>query len=124
MRRARSILVAALTLLVPCAAHAETLAEIFEDANAAYYRGDYDAAARGYRRLVAAGVVDPDVATTSASRRPSAAATARPSSSWSARCGSRPGTRRPPARSTRSAPRSDAGARRRGARRRSTPVHP
>lgn len=61
MRRAQAIVVAAVTLLAPCVAQAETLAEIFEGANAAYYRGDYDAAARGYRRLDAAGVLDADV---------------------------------------------------------------
>ncbi|HEY8432514.1 MAG TPA: tetratricopeptide repeat protein [Sandaracinaceae bacterium] len=48
-------------VLAPLGARADSLADIFEEANAAYYRGDYEGAARGYRRLIAAGVVDPDV---------------------------------------------------------------
>lgn len=48
--------------LLPGAARADSLEEIFERANAAYFRGDYDAAAAGYRRLVEVGVVDADVA--------------------------------------------------------------
>jgi len=58
-------LTAALALLAALAvapsAHAETLDEIFARANAAYFRGDYDEAARDYRRLLAAGVIDADV---------------------------------------------------------------
>ncbi|HJL14663.1 MAG TPA: tetratricopeptide repeat protein [Sandaracinaceae bacterium LLY-WYZ-13_1] len=45
----------------PTTASADSLEEIYERANAAYFRGDYDAAAAGYRRLVDLGVVDPDV---------------------------------------------------------------
>src|SRR5690606_19925230 len=58
-------LTAALALLAALAvapsAHAETLDEIFARATAAYFRGDYDEAARDYRRLLAAGVIDADV---------------------------------------------------------------
>ena len=42
-------------------ARADTLEETFARANAAYFRGDYDAASRDYERLIAAGVVDADV---------------------------------------------------------------
>ena len=48
--------------LAPSAASADTLEQIFEQGNAAYFRGDYDAAATEYQRLVELGVVDPDVA--------------------------------------------------------------
>lgn len=51
----------ALVMGVAPHARADTLEEIFERANAAYFRGDYDEAARDYRRLRDAGVVDPDV---------------------------------------------------------------
>lgn len=51
----------ALLLLLPAAARADSLEEIFERGNAAFFRGDYDAAAREYRALTDAGVVDPDV---------------------------------------------------------------
>jgi tetratricopeptide (TPR) repeat protein len=51
----------ALVLSLPAAAHADSLTEIFERANAAYFRGDHDAAARDYEQLLAAGVVDADV---------------------------------------------------------------
>lgn len=43
-------------------ARADSMNEIFERANAAYFGGDYDASADGYRRLVELGVVDADVA--------------------------------------------------------------
>lgn len=59
MKRALTIL---LVLAVPVTAAADSLEEIFERANAAYFRGDYDAASEDYRRLVELGVVDPDVA--------------------------------------------------------------
>ncbi len=55
------VLSLALVLALPMAARADSLTEIFERANAAYFRGDYDAAASGYEELVAAGVVDADV---------------------------------------------------------------
>ncbi len=59
----RHALIAALLLsATPGLASAESLEEIFEGANAAYFRGDYDDAARDYRRLVDLGVVDADVA--------------------------------------------------------------
>ncbi len=51
----------ALLSLVPASASADSLEDIFERGNAAYFRGDYDAAAADYRRLVELGVVDPDV---------------------------------------------------------------
>lgn len=70
MRRAILVLV---VLLVPASVSADSLEEIFERANAAYFRGDFDAAASDYRQLVDLGVVDPDVsynlATAEARRR-------------------------------------------------------
>ncbi len=61
MRARAMAIVLALSALAPMAARADSLSDVFEAANAAYFRGDYDEAARGYERLVAAGVVDPDV---------------------------------------------------------------
>lgn len=58
----RAGLLTLLILLAPATAAADTLEEIFDAGNAAYFRGDYDAAAESYRRLVDLGVVDPDVA--------------------------------------------------------------
>jgi len=58
----RAALLTLALLVAPSAAAADTLEEIFEEGNAAYFRGDYDAAAESYRRLVDLGVVDPDVA--------------------------------------------------------------
>jgi tetratricopeptide (TPR) repeat protein len=43
-------------------ASAQRLEEVFDDANAAVFAGDLDAAIAGYERLVAAGVDDADVA--------------------------------------------------------------
>ncbi len=60
MRTAR-ILLLVLAVGAPSIASADSLEEIFERGNAAYFRGDYDAAAADYRRLVDLGVVDPDV---------------------------------------------------------------
>lgn len=60
MKRAAVILVTLLTLAP--AARADSLGAIFERANSAYFRGDYDEAVVEYRRLLEAGVVDPDVA--------------------------------------------------------------
>jgi len=57
----RAAIVSLALLALPSAASADTLEEIFEQGNAAYFRGDYDAAAESYRRLVDLGVVDPDV---------------------------------------------------------------
>ncbi len=57
----RSAVIVLLLSLGASTAHAETLEQIFQRGNAAYFRGDYDAAAREYDRLLAAGVVDPDV---------------------------------------------------------------
>ena len=50
-----------LVVLAPSMASADSLEEIFEGANAAYFRGDYEGAATQYRRLVDLGVVDADV---------------------------------------------------------------
>jgi tetratricopeptide (TPR) repeat protein len=50
-----------LLLSLPAIAHADSLEEIFARGNAAYFRGDYEVAAREYRALMSAGVVDPDV---------------------------------------------------------------
>lgn len=59
----RSIAVLCFALAaLPASAAADSLEEIFERANAAYFRGDYEGAAEGYRRLVELGVVDADVA--------------------------------------------------------------
>jgi tetratricopeptide (TPR) repeat protein len=58
--RARTILALALAM-APAIAHAESLEEIYARGNAAYFRGDFDAASREYGRLVSLGVVDPDV---------------------------------------------------------------
>ncbi len=53
---------ALLLCLAPALAAAQdTLAGSFAEANAAYARGDFEAAARGYERLVEAGVEDADV---------------------------------------------------------------
>lgn len=43
-------------------AHAQGLESRWNDANAAYAAGDYEAAVAGYRALEDAGVIDPDVA--------------------------------------------------------------
>ena len=53
----------ALTLLsIPAgSAQADSLEEIFQRANGAYFRGDYEAASEGYQQLVELGVVDADV---------------------------------------------------------------
>ncbi|MCC6873248.1 MAG: tetratricopeptide repeat protein [Sandaracinaceae bacterium] len=59
MRRALPILV---LWLVASSAHADSIPEIFERANASFFRGDHDAAAAGYRRLIELGVVDRDLA--------------------------------------------------------------
>jgi tetratricopeptide (TPR) repeat protein len=59
--RAVAISVALVTLAAPCVAAADSLEEIFERANGAYFRGDFDTAAREYRRLIDLGVVDADV---------------------------------------------------------------
>ena len=45
----------------PGAARADSLQEIFERSNAAYFRADYDQASEGYLELVELGVLDPDV---------------------------------------------------------------
>jgi tetratricopeptide (TPR) repeat protein len=53
---------ASLVVLVPALASAQdTLAGSFADANAAYARGEFEVAARGYERLVESGVEDGDV---------------------------------------------------------------
>ncbi len=60
----RALATAALVLLVVGAApnaRADTLEETFARANAAYFRGDYEAAGRDYQRLVTAGVIDADL---------------------------------------------------------------
>ena len=57
----RSLLVFAL-LALPLTARADSLEEIWDRANHAYFQGDHDGAADGYRELLALGVVDPDVA--------------------------------------------------------------
>lgn len=59
--RMRALALAALVALAPATACADSLSEIWQEANAAYYRGDFEGAASGYRRLIASGVVDPDV---------------------------------------------------------------
>lgn len=64
--RANLVMAAALSVVVcllqgPAIAHADSLEEIFARANAAYFRGDYDDAARDYQQLVDLGVVDADV---------------------------------------------------------------
>ncbi len=46
---------------LPGAAGAQSLAQIFERANRAYFAGNYDAAASGFESLVEAGVRDADV---------------------------------------------------------------
>jgi tetratricopeptide (TPR) repeat protein len=54
--------VLAAALVAPaCVARADSLQQSFARANAAYFRADYETAAREYRRLIAAGVIDPDV---------------------------------------------------------------
>jgi len=58
MRRAAFVLA---ILLAPESVSADSLEEIFERGNAAYFRGDFDAAAGDYRSLVDLGVVDADV---------------------------------------------------------------
>lgn len=60
MKRA-AVVLSTLLAFAP-AAHAGSLGAIFERANAAYFRGDYDQATVEYHRLLEAGVVDPDVA--------------------------------------------------------------
>ena len=57
----RRLLLLACVWLIPTAASADSLEEIFERGNAAYFRGDFEAAARDYQRLVDLGVVDADV---------------------------------------------------------------
>lgn len=64
VRRLAATAVAALALVAGLAAPAEakTLEEIFEEANQAYFRGDYPSAVRGYEELVLVyGVEDADV---------------------------------------------------------------
>lgn len=48
-------------LLAPASVSADSLEEIFERGNSAYFRGDYEAARASYQRLVDLGVVDADV---------------------------------------------------------------
>jgi tetratricopeptide (TPR) repeat protein len=49
-------------LLAPASpARAETLREVFERGNAAYFRGELEEAAQAYEQLIALGVEDPDV---------------------------------------------------------------
>ncbi len=57
-----ALLIALLALLGAAPARADSLREVFDAANAAYFRGDYEEAARGYGQLTEAGVVDADVA--------------------------------------------------------------
>lgn len=62
MRALGLVLATSLAILsLAPAARAETLETIFSRANAAYFRGDYDEAADQYRKLLDAGVLDPDV---------------------------------------------------------------
>ena len=64
MRRgALSLTALAVALLaLPATTRADSLEEIFDRANHAYFQGDYEGAADGYRELHGLGVVDPDVA--------------------------------------------------------------
>lgn len=57
-----ALALALVTVAAPCVAAADSLEETFERANGAYFRGDFDTAAREYRRLIDLGVVDADVA--------------------------------------------------------------
>lgn len=59
MKRLAAALVLAAAL--PAPACADSLGEIFERGNAAYFRADYEGATQSYEELLAAGVVDPDV---------------------------------------------------------------
>lgn len=52
----------ALALLLPCAARADSLEEVFKRGNAAFARGDYASAVSEYESLVEANIDDPDVA--------------------------------------------------------------
>ena len=62
MRLGLSAIVAVVLLAALASpAAAQRLETIFAEANAAYFAGDYDAAAAGYERLVSAGVDDADV---------------------------------------------------------------
>ncbi len=56
-----ALLCLAVSLACTTPASAQRLDEIFAEANAAIFAGDAEAAITGYERLVAAGVVDPDV---------------------------------------------------------------
>lgn len=57
-----AVVTTALVAGIAMPAQAKTLEEIFEDANQAYFRGDYPAAVRGYEELVLIyGVEDADV---------------------------------------------------------------
>ncbi|MGF1464755.1 MAG: hypothetical protein ACFCGT_01355 [Sandaracinaceae bacterium] len=58
----RALLAVALVSLGAAPASADSLQEMFDEANAAYFRGEHDEAAEGYRRLEELGVVDADVA--------------------------------------------------------------
>lgn len=58
---ALALLVLLMTLPWAMPASAQRLTEIFDEANAAVFAGDADAAITGYDRLIAAGVVDADV---------------------------------------------------------------
>lgn len=51
----------ALLTLGTATAHADSLEQIFEQANESYFAGDYDGAAEGYARLEELGVRDADV---------------------------------------------------------------
>ncbi len=57
-----ALIFCALAFTVTTNASAQRLEAVFDDANAAVFAGDLDAAIAGYERLVAAGVDDPDVA--------------------------------------------------------------
>lgn len=57
----RAAVVLALAAVFVAPARADSLSEVFEEANAAYFRGDYDDAAEAYGRLEELGVIDADV---------------------------------------------------------------
>jgi hypothetical protein len=51
----------AVGVLAAARAEAQSFPQIWQGANQAYFRGDFERAASGYQRLVEAGVQDPDV---------------------------------------------------------------
>ncbi len=62
MRTLAPCLMGVLALFAPGTAAAQRADAVFQQANEAYFQGDYEGAIRGYELLVESGIEDPDVA--------------------------------------------------------------